>query len=404
MNFTKNNSKLYNILGINKSASSSEIKKAYRKLAMKWHPDRNKNNKKQAEEKFKEIGKAYEILSNPEKRKIYEKFGEEGLKHRNSTGGNPFDIFEQMFSNGNPFGNSSFGNMFNRQNQQPSKGPNKKVKMSLSYKYIMLGGNKSFSLKRQIKCTLCKGHGCLNTNDINICKICKGKGQIIQIIQIGPGMISQSTRQSHACNGKGKTIKKGAECRKCKGIKCISVTDELNINIKKGTKKNEYVVIKNKADYIDGIKECGDLIIIFDEINQENLSRSNNDLLVSKDILLSEALLGLNFIFEHPNSTKILLKYNDIIKPNTLKVVHNLGFPIKNTNNYGNLMIKFNILFPDRISDEQKNIFNNLLPKKNKVKLFKNIKMYNLKDLNVNSYSSTNDSEDEQEQINCAQQ
>ena len=98
MNFTKNNSKLYNILGINKSASSSEIKKAYRKLAMKWHPDRNKNNKKQAEEKFKEIGKAYEILSNPEKRKIYEKFGEEGLKHRNSTGGNPFDIFESASS------------------------------------------------------------------------------------------------------------------------------------------------------------------------------------------------------------------------------------------------------------------------------------------------------------------
>ena len=389
--------KFYDILGILKDASDNDIKRAYKKSALKYHPDRNPNNKEEAENKFKEIGKAYSVLSDPQKKQIYDQFGEDAL---NGDGGqpgmSPFDIFEQMFSGGghpfpggHPFsGGHPFGGMFgggddNRRSRKPEH--TKKI-IKITFKEMMLGGERVENHKRKI---------IENINDVDDCLKCNGKGKINKIIQMGPGMISQSTQHCGYCNGQGKI----AEFKE--------INEKISFYIKPGTKKGDHLVISEKGDGSIHNNKSGDLIIIFEEEQHSNMQRQNNDLVCLKQILLSESLCGLEYIFKHPSKENILIKSDDIIKPNDIKVLYGLGFPSKNNYRNGNLVIKFDVIFPDSIDLVKKDLILKLLPKRTKLKNINNIDVYTLEPFSnksSNVESDDNENENRQQGVQCAQQ
>jgi len=369
MNFTTHNNRLYDILGIDNKASLSEIKKAYKKLALKHHPDKNNGpGLEAAEEKFKEIGNAYEILSDENKREIYDKYGEEGLKNNgNVNNAETANIFEQMF-NGGIFGNIFGGFNEMRQHQRPRKSPDRQVLLRISFAEMMLGGDRTFSYTRNKFCSKCDGDGVCDLDDISTCASCNGKGVITQITQIGAGMFSQSSRSCRYCAGTGKKIIAGKECKECKGRKIIRVTEQLTVNIPRGTNKGEYYIFHGKSDDAADTPITGNLILIFglaNDISSATLQRQGNDLVSVKTILLSEALSGLTFVFDHPSKKEILITSNDIINPGDIKRIEDLGFPIKNTRNYGCLIIQFKIKFPDFLSKKRKELLCRLLPIQN---------------------------------------
>lgn len=394
-----NSDKYYKILEIDKSATDDQIKKAYKKSAVKWHPDKwgNKSDqeKANAEEKFKEIGKAYEILGDNKKRDIYDKFGEEGLKGHSQSGGDAFDIFERFFGGGMdggmPFGGMPFGGMggFPGMSFGGNRGPmkkDKKIPLVLTYAEIMNGSTRIISNKRKI---------IQNKNNIKKCNFCDGKGQKINVIRMGPGMVSQSVEICRNCEGTGKNVD------------YKTVEENLEIVIERGTKKGDYIKLVNKGDEMPDGNLTGDLIIVFDEESSNILQKQNNNLVYLKKILLSEALGNLEFKFEHPNGNNIIIQSNKVIKPDDIKVVKGLGFPSKNSVKYGDFIIKFHVVFPDYIDDVKQDLINKLLPKRNKLKDIEkdNLSIYNLEEYSnkSNNYDSDEDMREE-EGVQCAQQ
>tara|TARA_B100001094_G_C18161851_1_gene789803 strand:- start:970 stop:2163 length:1194 start_codon:yes stop_codon:yes gene_type:complete len=392
--------KYYKILGVSKSASDNEIKKAYKKCAIKWHPDKWGTNTEEAranaEEKFKECASAYEILGDSKKREIYDKFGEDGLKGHAQSGGDAFDIFERFFGGGMeggmPFSGMPFGGMggFPGMSFGGNRGPmkkDKKIQIVLTYADIMNGGTRIITNKRKI---------IQNKNNIKKCAHCDGKGQKINIVRMGPGMVSQSVEVCRNCEGTGKNVD------------YLIVEEKLEIVIEKGTKKGDHIKLSNKGDEMPDGNLTGDLIIIFDEETSNTLQKQNNNLVYLKKILLSEALGNLEFKFDHPNGKSIIIQSNNVIKPDDIKVVKGLGFPSKNSVKYGDFIIKFHIVFPDYIDDVKQDLINKLLPKRNKLKDIEkeNLSTYTLEEFSnkSNNYDSDEDLRGEEHGVQCAQQ
>lgn len=366
----------YSLLDINKNASQEDIKKAYRKKALKHHPDRNPDNREQNEQIFKKISEAYDVLSNDEKRKIYDQYGKEGVKNMgNGGGGNPFDafnVFESFFGGGSPFGggmpggpggpfggNFSF-NMDSEQSHDRMEHVNVDLECELEDFYC--GNHKHLSFKRTLLCPKCNGSGADNPNDVEMCVACEGKGRITQIRQIGPGMITQSNSICGKCKGKGRTIRRGAECKVCGGKKKIIKEENINLPIQKGTESSTKAQINDLGnEYNNGQKSS--LIIQFIEKKHKQYTRKGNDLYMKQNITLSEALTGTEFIVEKLNKQTILIKTksNQIITPQHNIKVKGLGMPIHGSNNYGDLYIEINIVFPTNISEKRQEYIKKIL-------------------------------------------
>ena len=402
------NSKLYTILNITKDAEPETIKKSYKKLAMKWHPDRNPKNKEEAENKFKEISEAYEILSDEKKRKAYDEYGESSFNGNGPT--SPFDMFENFFPGNGDFGGMSFGgqggpfgglnSFFGNKNKESD------IKMALTVNFsdIILGSDKNIKYERKKKCNKCDGIGCSNKSHIIKCNMCNGAGVINQRIQIGPGMYTQNTGVCNECNGKKRSITKGQECNECNG-KCYKNENiQINISVPKGTKDGEHIIKEKLGHEIDGTS--GNLIIIFKEQNDNKFFRKKNDLILKKKILLSEALCGLEFIIKHPNNEDIIIISDNIIQPDQLKIIKNIGFPVKNSVRVGNLIIQFEIVFPIQLDSNQKTLLHKLLPKRAKIDNNDKecIKEYTLENFNQNEYNEDSEEEEQDGNPQCTQQ
>lgn len=274
----------YEILGLTKSASQDEIKKAYRALAKKYHPDVNKEPG--AEEKFKEVNEAYETLSDPEKKSIYDRYGPDGFKYGGQGGGSGFyqsystgdfeDIFSQMFGGGGSGGGFDFfSNPFGQQEQYQEQEENLNLQMQINISFIesVKGTSKKIKFDRKKTCPTCHGTGGKTPNDVTTCNVCNGRGFVVQEKNTIFGVM-QSQVPCPNCKGTGKIIKE--KCETCKGKTYVIEEVSLTINIPAGIDNGEYLVVSNKGNELNG--KIGNLYLVVSVAASKYFERRKNDI------------------------------------------------------------------------------------------------------------------------------
>lgn len=333
------NTKYYEVLGVSKNASSDELKKAYRKSAIKNHPDKGGDP-----EKFKEISHAYEVLSDPEKREIYDQYGEDALKEGMGGGGpshNPFDIFESFFGGGGFGGGSSRGR---RQRQ----GEDVVHSLKVSLEDLYNGTSKKLSLSRNVICAKCKGKGS-KSGASGRCHGCQGSGMKVSIRQLGPGMIQQMQHVCSDCRGSGEVISEKDKCPECKGNKVTADKKVLEVHVEKGMQHGQKIVFQGQADEAPDT-ETGDIVFVLQLKEHAKFKRKSDDLFVEHTISLTEALCGFQFALTHLDGRQLLIKTNpgEIITPDQYKAINDEGMPHhQRPFMRGRLYIHFNVEFPD---------------------------------------------------------
>jgi DnaJ-class molecular chaperone len=349
----------YAILEIDKNASETDIKKAYRKLAVKWHPDKNPDNREEAEEKFKLITEANSILSDPDKKTKYDQFGlcdgetpdfGQGFPDLSelfgSMGGFPFGGMGGFPGMGGMPGMPGMGNV-NKQNKTTQE-----VKVKLKIEDIFNGCEKQVEINIDDVCTDCDGTGSV-TRKKKTCSDCKGQGVKMMVRQIGPGMITQQTVACSNCNQKGWFPDNS--CTGCKG-KCFK-SSKLNktLKIKKNFDYQTKMCLRDAGNYDLGTGKKADIYISFKISNLEdyNLKITNDyDLILEHDIHIWDALSGYTLYYgNHPNSNKYVFKLNEVIECDEIKFAKRLGLPSENM--FGKLIIKFNYIFPKTILESE---------------------------------------------------
>ena len=342
----------YDLLEVRKTASDDEIKKAYRKKALKYHPDRNKNNnKEECEKKFKEIGEAYSVLSDENKRRIYDTHGKEGLDNAGAGGVNPSDIFSAVFGSG---GISE--HFFNR--QQPTEMP-----LNVSLEDIYKGCAKRLLIKTKQKCDDCNGKGGKYGYKI-VCPVCHGQGIRTERKEIGMGFANIVQFKCNACNGEKYTYDNRLVCKKCDGKCLIQKSKKINIRIPPGVDNGHHIVLFQEGnENLTG--PPSDLHIVINEIKHDLFRRHNNHLILTRTIELVDALCGYREVIRHLNGKDIML-ISDMIEPNSRKVLPKMGM-IDDDGNRGDLIVEFVVRFPKKLLDKQKLDLCKLLDKKKSV-------------------------------------
>lgn len=329
-----NNSKYYEILGVNKDDSEEVIKKAYRKLALKWHPDKNINNKEEAQERFNEISNAYSILSDPSKREIYDKFGEEAANGNGEMPNfNPSDIFESMFG-------MNFEKEF--ENYKPKPEPLiEKIELDLEDFYT---GKTVKKVVKKIK--IVNEQGVVDNKGLKTCKECNGRGMKKVTKRMGP-MIQQMELPCDACGGKGYRLKSG--------FKILNYSEQVTIKVKTGTVNEEKIVIEGKGNYDFKTKSYGDLVLILIEKPHKSFIRRGKDLYLNLNVNIIESLVGYETKIKHLDNRELFIKVDEIIKDNMIRMIKYEGMP--RDSEYllrGHLFVKFNIVYPNVITEKQK--------------------------------------------------
>mmetsp|Transcript_1205 Transcript_1205/g.4272 ORF Transcript_1205/g.4272 Transcript_1205/m.4272 type:complete len:412 (+) Transcript_1205:249-1484(+) len=347
-----NDTRLYDLLGVSKDADSNELKKSYRKLAMKNHPDKGGDP-----DKFKEISGAYDILSDPEKRQIYDEYGEEALKEgRGGPGANPFDIFESFFGGA---GRSSRGR------RGPRRGEDVNHPMKVTLEDLYNGTTKKLSMSKNVLCRSCKGTGSKSGASIT-CQSCGGAGMKITVRQLGPGMLQQMQTVCPQCRGTGQAIDDADRCEECRGNKVVQEKKILEVHISKGTQHGEKIVMRGEADEAPDT-EPGDIVLHVQQREHAVFRRKREDLFCDKDISLVEALCGFSFTIKHLDGRLLSIKSEpgSIVKPGDFKAINDEGMPFKGRPfDKGRLYVKFNVIFPvsGSLSDDHRHMLEKILP------------------------------------------
>lgn len=352
--------KLYDILGVAPDATAAEIKKAFRKGAMKHHPDKNPNNREEAEKRFKEISGAHEALSDPEKRKLYDKYGKKGLEE--GAGGGGGGGFHDLFS---MFGGGGGGR------RGPKKTEDIRFDLGVTLSEFYNGKSKTLKVTRKVICMDCMGKGGKNGASVQTCRPCGGQGVRNIIRQVGPGMIQQMRAYCSDCKGKGEIIAAGDRCDTCDGDKVVPNTKMITVNIDRGMKPGNKKVFYGEASQ-EPDHETGDIVVVFaakaskdasKKSNKRRSSRKNlpletahfertkngHDLMIEQKITLAEALTGFELVFKHLDGRVLKVKSpsNYVVKPDDLLVVEEEGMPLShNPTMAGDLYIKCEIEMP----------------------------------------------------------
>jgi DnaJ-class molecular chaperone len=352
---------LYALLEIQKTASDDEIKKAYKKAALKHHPDRNPNNKEEANTKFQEINKAFKTLGDPEKRKRYDQHGVIDGQNDDSggmpAGFNPFDMFQNFFGGGGMPG------MNQSDTRRNSKSPDKKTTINISLSDVYKGKVIPIDFNKIICCDKCEGTGANSKENVINCTTCNGQGRVVHMVRMGP-MIQQSVQQCKQCNGNGKIISPGYECIKCKGKKHIVIKRHLDCYVRPGSMSGTSISFKNESDWVPEYGEVGDLVVFINvKMDDAAFKREGDNLIMKKTITLLEALTKTEFIFKHLDDRVIKITYEDIIKPGQQMIVKGEGMPNLNDNmTHGDLIINFDILFPTSLEKDRSKYLVKILP------------------------------------------
>ncbi|KAK4592818.1 hypothetical protein RGQ29_017107 [Quercus rubra] len=349
--------KYYEILGVSKSASQDELKKAYKKAAIKNHPDKGGDP-----EKFKELAHAYDVLCDPEKREIYDQYGEDALKEGMGGGGpahNPFDIFESFFGGG------AFGGGSSSRGRRQKHGEDVVHTLKVSLEDLYNGTSKKLSLSRNALCQKCKGKGS-KSGVSGRCYGCQGTGMKITTRQIGLGMIQQMQHVCPECRGTGEVISDRDKCPQCKGNKVTQEKKVLEVHVEKGMQHGQKITFDGQADEApDTI--TGDIVFVLQLKEHPKFKRKFDDLYVEHTLNLTEALCGFQFALTHLDGRQLLIKSNpgEVIKPGQSKAINDEGMPHhQRPFMRGRLYIHFNVEFPDSgiISPEQCQTLETLLP------------------------------------------
>ncbi|CCE63899.1 hypothetical protein TPHA_0G00630 [Tetrapisispora phaffii CBS 4417] len=349
----------YKILGIPKEASEKAIKSAYRQLSKKYHPDKNQNDE-EAHNHFIEIGEAYEVLSDPEKRRTYDQFGSDAFQNggqgQGGPGGpggpggfhDPFDLFNQMFggNKGNFGGFGGFGGGGFADDRR-RKAQSIQVTYPLSLREYFTGANVNFQMDFKDTCDHCKGSGS-EDGKVDKCKECGGNGFVVQVIRMGP-VTQQMHTQCPKCHGAGSTIKN--HCKKCHGQKLVTKSKEINVKVPAGAPRDFLKIVENGGDK-ELNAEAGDLLVQFQEIAQNNLGyrRRGNDLFRTEALVFKDAMEGgwnrtIPF-FDPKRDVKISRKPGIPVLNKEIEKLVGFGMPIQGSDRFGDLYIDYVIIVP----------------------------------------------------------
>ncbi len=355
----------YEILGIAKTANDDEIKKAYRKQAIKYHPDKNPDDKS-AEEKFKEAAEAYEVLSNSEKRKRYDQFGHAGVGGASGGSGNyggggmnMDDIFSQfgdIFGGGFGFG----GGGGNSRGRRVNRGSNLRVKVKLNLNEIAKGAEKKLKVTKHVTCNTCNGSGAKSGN-YDTCKMCNGTGVFTRVQQTILGAMQTQTTCT-SCHGEGKIIKD--KCGTCHGDGIVRGEEVITINIPAGVAEGMQLSMGGKGNAAPRGGVNGDLLILIEEEEHPELKRDGNNLIYHLFLSFPSAALGTQV--EVPTiDGKAKIKIDAGTQSG--KILRLKGKGLNDVNGYGkgDLLVDINIHTPDFISPEEKRILEQLNTSKN---------------------------------------
>jgi len=344
--------KYYQVLGLEKSASPTEIKKAFRKLARQLHPDKHPGEEDKYQAKFQELQRAYEVLSDPEKKKLYDRYGEAGLKGGGGMGGGS-DIFDMFFG-----GHGGHGGRGRQQRRK--KAPAIREFLDVTLEDLYLGSCKEVSYEKMTVCTPCNGKG--GTKVVE-CSACNGQGVQVVLKRMGP-MTVQTQRECPRCNGEGTSIPEGFKCKKCRGKGMNKVSKHIDFPIPRGSKHAQKIVLSGQGHEIpDAVN--GDVVIVLRCVKHAIFQRVGADLAMTKKISLKEALCGFEIVVPHLSGFRLKIRSEpkEITSHGSLKAVYSKGMPQKGgSNTYGHLYVKFEIVFPEELDDETRAQIAELLP------------------------------------------
>ncbi|HOT89005.1 MAG TPA: molecular chaperone DnaJ [Bacteroidales bacterium] len=359
----------YEVLGVQKNASEAELKKAYRQMAIKYHPDKNPGDKA-SEEKFKEAAEAYEVLSNPEKKQKYDQYGHAGLGNASGFGGGSMNM-DDIFSHfGDIFGDMFGGGYSSRgqRSRRVNKGSNLRVKVKLTLEEIANGVEKKIKVNKYINCSTCNGTGAKGGSSYSTCSTCHGTGHVTRVTNTFLGQM-QTSSACPSCGGEGQIITD--KCNTCFGNGIVKGEEIISLNIPAGVSEGMQLSVSGKGNAAARGGINGDLIILTEEIEHPLLMRDNENLLYEHYISIPEAALGTNIEVPTING-KARVKIDPGTQSGKVLRLKGKGLPSLNSYSRGDLLVNVNVWTPQVLSKEEKAIMEkiqhspNFIPKPDK--------------------------------------
>ena len=359
----------YEVLGVNKNATDDELKKAYRKLAKKYHPDANPDNKKEAEEKFKEVNEAYETLSDPQKRRMYDQFGADGPQgfgggqgpfgqggyySYSSSGFNGFDDFGDLGDIFSSFFGGGFGGRSSSRKQNgPRKGADLNLRMEITFEQAFSGVEKEITVTRNETCDNCHGTGAKPGTSVTKCTMCNGTGQVTQVQNTILGQM-QTRRTCTACHGTGEVIKE--PCDICHGRGTVRKQPRIKVKIPAGIDDNQTVVLRGEGEPGEKGGPKGDLYITVRIKKHSIFTRDGNNVMCEVPITITQATLGTDLEIPMVDGTKEIYKIPDGTQTGTKFVIRNKGFKSVNSSSVGDFVFTVKVQTPKKLTKEQREL------------------------------------------------